>query len=428
MYLSLRTRPSAVGAAPQVSRRIAPTVIALGVVSMVTDIASESVNSVLPNYLILVVGLSPQAFGLVNGLYNGVSALVRIAAGWTADRTDHPKWVALLGYLISALSKIALLSAQTFGMFSTIATVDQIGKGIRTAPRDSMIAASSTPATLGRSFGVHRTLDTFGAFLGPLLAFWILTVVPNGFHSVFVAATAFAIIGVATLLLVVPDVRPRRRGARPPADDVVTEPPPRVSLRLLANPHMARLVTAAGVLGLLGIGEVYVFLELQSRDSLAFRYYPLLVVGMNLAYVLLALPLGWLADRVGKWRVFIGGYVALLIAYLAAGGPISGPVATYCCLLLLGAYYAATDGVLAAMAGNATDLAVRGSAIATAQTVLSAAAFFSSLGFAALWVGIGRAHALLLVAVLLACALPLAALLLRGVEPKAADVAAPEPA
>jgi MFS family permease len=141
-----------------------------------------------------------------------------------------------------------------------------------------------------------------------------------------------------------------------------------------------------------------------------------MVVGMNLAYILLAIPLGRLADRVGRWKVFIGGYCALVLAYVAAGGALSGTAITLLSLVLLGAYYAATDGVLAAMAGRAVQTSVRASGIATAQTVLAAASFFSSLGFALLWVGIGRGHALLVAAAVLAVVIPVAAVLLRGVD------------
>jgi MFS family permease len=411
MYVSLRNRPRHEPvAAPSTRRRVTSTVIALGVVSLVTDISTESVSAVLPNYLIIVLGLSPQAFGFVNGLYNGVSALVRIGGGWVADRSDRPKWVAFVGYGISAVGKVALLSAHSFAAFSAIASSDQVGKGLRTAPRDSMIVASSSPGMLGRSFGVHRSLDTLGAFIGPLLAFWILFVVPGDFHSVFVAAAAFAVIGLATLLLLVPDVRPRKSAPCPA--QVKNEPRPAVSLKALATPDMIRISVAAALLGLLSVGEAYVFLELQDRDSLALTYYPLLVVGMNVSYLVLAIPFGRLADRIGRWPVFIGGYVALLAAYVGAGGPLSGAFATGVCLLMLGAYYAATDGVLAAMAGQATPVAVRSSAIATAQTMLAATAFVSSVLFAALWTAIGRADALVVFAAVLAAVIPVAALLL----------------
>jgi MFS family permease len=418
VYLSLRSAPAtATTQVAPVRRRVANTVIVLGLVSMVTDISTESVNAVLPNYLILIVGLSPQAFGVVNGLYNGVSAMVRLLGGWTADRFDHPKWVAFVGYGASAVSKLFLLSAHSFGAFSAIATTDQLGKGLRTAPRDSMIAASTHPDALGRAFGVHRALDTLGAFLGPLMAFVILDVVPNDFHSVFVASAAFAFMGLAALLLIVPDVRPgrTRQPGQPPVQPS-TAGRARVPLRQLMTPRMARLLAAAAVLGLLTIGEAYVFLELQDRDGLALKYFPLLVVGMNLAYLALAIPFGRLADRVGRWRVFVGGYVALLLAYLVSGGPAAGPVATCVCLVLLGAFYAATDGVLAAIAGRISPPRVRSSAIAAAQTTLALATAVSTLGFAMLWSAIGRTDALLIAGAALAMVLPAGALLLRGAD------------
>jgi MFS family permease len=431
VYISLRSAPAtATSQIAPVRHRVATTVIVLGIVSMVTDISTESVNAVLPNYLIIIVGLSPQAFGVVNGLYNGVSAVVRLLGGWTADRFDHPKSVAFIGYGASAVSKLFLLSAHSFGAFSAIATADQLGKGLRTAPRDSMIAASTPRDALGRAFGVHRSLDTLGALLGPLMAFVILDVVPNDFHSVFVASAAFAFMGLAALLLIVPDIRPGRTG-----QSVAPGQPPvprrsagrtRVPLRQLMTPQMAQLLAAAAMLGLLSIGETYVFLELQDRDGLALKYFPLLVVGMNLAYLALAIPLGRLADRVGRWRVFVGGYAALLLAYLGSGGPVAGPVTTCSCLVLLGAFYAATDGVLAAMAGRMSPPRVRSSAIAAAQTTLALATAFSALGFAVLWSAIGRTDALLIAAAGLAIVLPGAALLLRGADRSRREAFEPE--
>src|SRR5665648_262295 len=126
------------------------------------------------------------------------------------DRGDHPKWVAVVGYGLSALTRVGLLVATGFAAVTALVAVDRVGKGIRTAPRDAMITASSSPRTLGRSFGVHRTLDTVGASVGPLLAFVVLWAVPDGYHTVFVVSFGFAVIGLVVLALLVPDVRPRR--------------------------------------------------------------------------------------------------------------------------------------------------------------------------------------------------------------------------
>ncbi len=440
MYLTERSGPvqtpvPAAEAAGDGGRRrpVAGTVLLLGVVSMVTDISSESVSAVLPLYLTAVLGLTPLAYGFIDGLYQGVSALVRILGGWLADRGDHPKWVAFGGYALSAVSRLALIPAHGIAAVTTVVTVDRLGKGLRTGPRDALITTASRPESLGRSFGVHRALDTTGALIGPLLAFAILWAVPGDYTSVFVVSFAAAMVGLAVLFLFVPDLRPRRIGRRHDgpatatadaadtgnaghAGDTASQVLPRPSLRMLANRRFGRLVTAAGLLGVLTIGDGFVYLTLFDTDGFAATYFPLLYVGTNFAYLALAVPLGRLSDRIGRARVFVSGHVALLAAYACAAGVLSGTQATVACLLLLGVYYAATDGVLAAMTGHLVQPSVRASGIATTQTVVAGARFIASLGFGLLWTLAGLHTALLVVVCGLAVAIPVAGLLLRGVQ------------
>ncbi|MDQ2838543.1 MAG: MFS transporter [Actinomycetota bacterium] len=429
MYLTERPTLARKGK-PGVKQRVAGTVILMGIVSMFTDISSESVNAILPLYLTAVVGLGPLAYGFIDGIYQGVSALVRILGGWLADRGDHPKWIAFFGYALSAVTRIALIPAASFATISTVITIDRLGKGVRTAPRDAVITASSPPDSLGRAFGVHRALDTLGAVIGPLLAFAILQAVSGqsrtaeDFRPIFVISFAAAVIGLAILLLVVPDVRPRRQAAArtasaEPSATVVAEvlkdsasASSRPSLKLLADRRFALLITAAGILGILTVGDGFVYLALQRRDNLAIDYFPLLYVGTNLAYFVMAVPFGRIADRVGRSKMFLAGHVVLPVAYLLAGGPISGPVVVMICLLLLGTYYAATDGQLAALAGRIVDPAARTSGIATAQTVQAVARFVSSLAFGLSWTLFGARTALYLVAAVLAVVVAIAWVLL----------------
>lgn len=414
MYMTERPRrvaePRPEASATRRGRRVGRTVILLGLVSLLTDVSSEAVSAVLPLYLTAVLGLSPLAFGFIDGLYHGVSALVRIAGGWLADRADRPKWVASLGYGLSALSKIALVAAQGLGAVTAVVTADRLGKGLRTAPRDALIAASSPQASLGRAFGVHRALDTTGAAIGPLLAFAILWFVPGDYRAVFIASLAAAVMGLAILLLLVPDLRPRREAG---AGAAPLNPP---SLRLLAERRFGRLVLAAGVLSVLTISDGFLYLALQQRDDLAAAWFPLLFVGTNLVYLALAVPLGRLSDRLGRAPVMVGGHLLLVAAYLCAAGPVGGLAATLTCLFFLGAFYAATDGVLAALASTLVRTEVRASGIATVQTVVATARFASSLGFGLLWVWLGRGSAVYAVAAALALAVPCAWWLLRGVE------------
>lgn len=400
MYISLRDRPKASATAPRRRGRVTSTVVTLGVVSMLTDISSESVAAVLPLYLTSAMGLSLIAYGFVDGLFQGASALVRIGGGWAADRTDRPKWIAFAGYLLSALSRGWLIAAQGVGAVAALVTIDRIGKGIRTAPRDALIVASSDPDDLGRSFGVHRTLDTVGAALGPLLAFVILAVIPGGYTSVFVLSLGCAIIGVTILGLLVPDRRPRRERAAPGA-----RPEP-LRWRHIADPRLRVLLVVMAILSLLTIGDGFLYLSLQDRGDFAAHWFPLLFVGTNVVYIALATPFGRLADRFGRIRVLILGYVGLLGAYVLALVPAEGILPALGCLALLGAFYAATDGVLAAVAGSLVDPSVRASAIGAAQAVVATCRMLASIAFGALWYAVGRAESLLVVTVLLAVCLP----------------------
>lgn len=400
MYLSLSDRPDR-AVAPSARRPRIPRVVwLLGLVSLFTDISSEAVTAILPLYLTAVLGLSVIAYGVVDGLYQGVSAIVRIAGGWAADRSDHPKWVAFLGYGLSCLTRFGLLFATGLGAITAVVTADRIGKGIRTAPRDAMISASVPTSDLARAFGVHRTLDTIGAVLGPLVAFAILQVIPDGYTTVMVASLAFAIIGVALIGLLVPDARPRRDAK------VAVVAPFRWSD--VADPRLVRLLVVVGVLGILTVGDGFLYLALLERSGFANEWFPMFYVGTNIAFLLLAVPAGRLADRVGRARVLVLGHVALLGAYVCGATPGSGWLAPVASLLLLGAFYAATDGVIAAVAGRLVPTGVRASGIATAQTVVALSRLLSSLCFGVLWFAMGPQSALVLVGVLLAIAIPIA--------------------
>jgi len=414
VYISLTNTPDEAEpdrqSAPRGARTVSSTVVTLGIVSLLTDISSESVAAILPLYITGVLGLSTIAFGVLDGLYQGVSAIVRIAGGYASDRLDQPKWVAFTGYALAAVARVGLLFASGFAAITAVVTADRIGKGIRTAPRDALITASSEPGSLGRAFGVHRMLDNIGAALGPLIAFVILLVVPEGFHIVFTASLAFALIGVLVLGLVVPNVR-----TRPAPGAVVRRHTrrPRFDWRRIWSGRMRRVLAAAGILGVLTIGDGFVYLVLQARSDFAAQWFPLLYVGTNVAFLAFAVPLGKLADRVGRGRVFVGGHLALLGAYVVAALAVEDLVATVMCLVFLGAFYAATDGVLAALAAEATTPQTRATGIAAAQTVVALSRFVSAAGFGVLWFAVGREPAMIVVAVLLAVAVPVAALVLR---------------
>lgn len=395
----LREPPAAVpGTSPGRRAALAPTVLALGTVSLVTDISSEMVTAVLPLYLVAGLGLSPLGFGLLDGLYNGVSALVRLAGGHLGDRLGRHKALAGAGYALSALCKPLLLLAHTLPAIGAVLALDRTGKGLRTAPRDALISLAAAPEERGRAFGVHRAMDTAGALIGPILAFLILRGAADGYDAVFTVSACVAALGVLVLVLFVPG----RRTA--PAADARPPVSLRASVGLLRRPGLRRISLCALLLGLCTVSDGFLFLLLQRSTGIADRWFALLPLGTAAAFFLLALPLGRLADRIGSRRVFLGGHLALLLAYglLAAGG--HHPALPYAVLLLHGGFYAATDGVLMAAAAAAVPEEHRGAGLALVQTGQALARFAASLGFGAAWAVWGAGPAITGAAVLLAAA------------------------
>ncbi|MFH8404125.1 MFS transporter [Streptomyces sp. NPDC018019] len=393
--------------------RVAGPVLALGTVSLVTDISSEMVTAVLPLYFVLQLGLSPLQFGFLDGLYNGVTALVRLLGGHAADRGGRHKLVAGTGYALSALSRLGLLLAGggTAGIGAAIAA-DRIGKGVRTAPRDALISLSSPPDTLGRAFGVHRAMDTTGALLGPLAAFALLWATADAYDAVFVVSFCVGLLGVLLLVAFVPG-----RAAPGP----VAAPGPRVPLRSritepLRDAAFRRIMLAAALLGAATIGDSFVYLLLQRQLDFAVRWFPLLPLGTAAVYLLLAVPAGRLGDRIGRRVPFLLGHAALLAAYVLLLAVGDGTVLLVGVLVLLGVFYAATDGVLMALAGPVLPAARRASGMALLQTGQALTRLLAAAGFGAAWTLWDSRAALVTAVVVLAAALAGAAALLPRTE------------
>jgi MFS family permease len=390
--------------------RVSRTVLLLGLTSLFTDISSEMVATILPLYVVFGLGLTPLQFGIVDGLYQGASALVRIASGFVADRRRQYKEVATAGYALSAACKLGLLVAGgTWGALAGVILVDRTGKGIRTAPRDALISLSSPRDALGTAFGVHRALDTAGAMVGPLLAFGLLTVLPGAYDALFIVSFCLAVIGVGVIGLFVGNHPEGHASA--PADRAVAL---RDAAGLLSVPPFRRLVLAGTALGLATLSDGFLYLGLQHRLRFSIGYLPLLYVATALVFMALAVPVGRLADRAGRTRVFVGGYGLLLLGYSSLLLPTIGPLAVAGYIVLFGAYYAATDGVLMALTSATVPAAVRTSGLAVITTATSLARLLAAIAFGALWTWRGMEAAVLAFSVALAAALALAALALRG--------------
>ncbi|MGY0231666.1 MFS transporter [Longispora urticae] len=394
MYLATsRSAPPTTpgGAGPA---RVSGTVMGLGLVSFFTDASSELVAAFLPVYLLYGLGIGYLQFGVLDGLYTGATAVLRLAGGHLADRTARPRAVALFGYGLSAVTKLGfpLVGGSVAGIGGLLAA-DRAGKGIRTAPRDAMITAASPRAALGRAFGVHRALDTAGALLGPLLAFALLAGVGSAYDAVFGTSFCLALIGVLILFFFVRVEPPAPVLTSSPAPVLTSSPAPAVarprvtlrgSLALLRNAALRRVAGCALLLGLATAGDAFLFVTLAERSGIGGNALSLMPLGTAATFLLAAIPVGRLADRLGRWRVFLAGQVLLVAGYALLAGPLTGWALLPVVLLLHGLYYAATDGVLMAHVGALLPPELRSTGLALVQTGQALARMAAAVTFGAL--------------------------------------------
>jgi MFS family permease len=368
---------------------VSRNVLLLGLTSLFTDVSSEMMTAVLPLYFVLELKMTPLQFGVIDGLYQGVGALVRVGSGFVSDAGQRHKQVAVIGYGLSAACRAGLLVVgPAWSNLVAVLMLDRIGKGIRTAPRDALITLSSNRERLGEAFGAHRALDTIGAMLGPVVAFGILGLVPGAYNATFVVSLAFAIIGVAIITLFVQNqvahtVIADRRSTWDRVRTVAGHRP------------LRRLLTAGAVLGALTATDALIYLLVQRQGAVPSSVFPLLFFGTASAYLLLAWPVGRLADRIGRHRLFLSGHLPIVLIYgLLVGRPTLSGTDVVVVVFLLGVYYAATDGVLAALAGGVLPREHTSTGQALVSTTWAVARLSAAAAFGAVWTYAGPSAAL----------------------------------
>ncbi len=375
------------------------TVIALGLTSFFTDISSEMVAAVIPLFLTVQLGFSPAAFGLFQGVYELANASLRVVGGFVSDRTGRPKETAAAGYGISTLTRGGLVGSALIGLPAVpFLLLDRLGKGLRTGPRDAMISLATPPAAWGTAFGIHRSLDAAGALLGPVLAFSVLLIAPGSFDSIFVVSLCFGLIGFGVIATRVRNPTLMTTARSPSVRTVLTDH--------LSNRAFRRIALLGAGFGVFTIGDAFVYLviwdssqrQLQlGGDAFGIEWFPLLFVGTALAYLASATPLGRLADRWGRARVWVGGQGLLVATY---GVLLTQPTAAFeilGVLVLLGLYYGATDGVLPALAAGVIRDELRSGGLALLATVVALARMLSAIGFGLIWDRVGADGALVVV-------------------------------
>ncbi|MBG9388270.1 MFS transporter [Caenimonas aquaedulcis] len=355
--------------------RIPAGVWVLGLVSMLMDISSEMIHSLLPVFMMTGLGASATAVGLVEGLGEATALIVKIFSGTLSDYLGKRKGLAVLGYGMGAASKPLFAMANSLGVVVCARFIDRVGKGIRGAPRDALVA-DITPAHLrGAAFGLRQSLDTVGAFAGPLVAVGLMLLWSNDFHRVFWVAV---IPGALAVLLLCFGLR---EPARPPAQQRVN-PLRRESMKRL--PAAFWWIVAIGAAFTLSrFSEAFLVLRAQGT-GFPIALVPLVLVAMNLVYAASAYPFGKLADRVDHLRLLAIGVAVLLAAdvVLALAAHWSVVMAG---VVLWGLHMGMTQGLLAAMVADAAPAELRGTAFGLFNLVSGVAMLAASVLAGVLW-------------------------------------------
>lgn len=412
MYVSVKDAPVRLEGVLSL-KGVSATVLTLGWVSLITDVSSEMVAAVLPLFVMFELGLSPVAYGTIDAVYQGGSTVARVAGGYLGD-VRAPKWVAAAGYAVSAACKLLLVFASSFGALFAVVWLDRCGKGLRTAPRDAMIAQASHPDMLGRAFGLHRTMDTLGALLGPLVAWLLLLLAEDDFVLIFLVSFCLAIAATVLIGFLDPDTAPQP----PPIEAAAAPNFDRAAVKAALTDHRyLALAIACAALSLSTVSDGFLYLILLRAENGATAQFPLFSAATNIGYLVFALPVGNIADQLGRPRVFLMGYTSLLAAYLACG-LLGGMPAVALGLLFLGLHYATTDGMLPAIAAPLLPQHLRATGLAVLQSVTAVGKAAGAALFGVALAFVGPRAALSLFAAALGVAILGVAALLRLVHPQ----------
>ena len=354
---------------------------ALGFVSLLMDVSSELIHSLLPLFMVTVLGTSMLAVGLMEGLAEATALIVRVFSGAISDWVGRRKPLAVLGYGLGAASKPLFALASSTGVVLAARLIDRVGKGIRGAPRDALIADIAPREIHGAAFGLRQSLDTVGAFLGPLLAIGLMLLWANDFRAVFWVAVVPGVLAVAVLVFGVrepPAPARQRRGF----------PIRRENLRRLGGAYWW-VVVLGGVFTLARFSEAFLVLRAQ-QGGLALALAPLVLVAMNVVYSLGAYPFGRLADRVSRQSLLAWGLVVLIAADVLLAVAGSG-VLLWAGIALWGLHMAMTQGLLAAMVAGAAPPDLRGTAFGFFNLASGVALLAASVLAGWLWDALGPA-------------------------------------
>ena len=357
------------------TQKIPRGIWALGFVSLLMDISSEMIHSLLPLFMVRVLGASALTVGLIEGIAEATALIVKVFSGVISDYLGKRKALAVLGYAMGALSKPLFALAPTMGWVLTARFVDRIGKGIRGAPRDALIADIAPPAVRGAAFGLRQSLDTVGAFLGPLLAVGLMLLWANDFRAVFWVAMVPGALAVVLLIF----------GVQEPAQHVGERkgnPIGREKLLRLGGTYWW-VVAVGAVFTLARFSEAFLVLRAQ-QGGFTVAWVPLVMVAMNMVYAASAYPFGKLSDCVSHRALLAWGLMVLIVADLVLA---SDPHWTRVLLgvALWGVHMGMTQGLLATMVADTAPADLRGTAFGFFNLVSGLSMLVASVLAGYLW-------------------------------------------
>jgi MFS family permease len=359
--------------------KIPAGVWALGFVSMLMDISSEMIHSLLPLFMVGVLGASALTVGLIEGMAEATALIVKVFSGALSDYLGKRKGLALFGYALGALTKPLFAMAPTMGIVLTARLLDRVGKGIRGAPRDALVADISPAEIRGAAFGLRQSLDTVGAFLGPLLAVGLMLLWANDFRAVFWVAVIPGLLAVAVLLFGVREPE-RHQGEKK------VNPIRRENIKRL-NASYWWVVGVGAVFTLARFSEAFLVLRAQ-QGGIPLALVPLVMVAMNLVYAGAAYPFGQLSDRMNHKTLLAWGLVVLIAAdlVLATNDHWTTVLAG---VALWGLHMGITQGLLATMVADTAPANLRGTAFGVFNLVSGVAMLIASTVAGLLWDQLG---------------------------------------
>lgn len=352
----------------------------LGFVSMLMDISSEMIHALLPVYMVTVLGTSTLAVGIIEGIAEATAAITKIFSGALSDRIGKRKGLAVLGYGMAAFTKPIFPLAPSLSWLIAARFIDRVGKGVRGAPRDALVADLAPPELRGASFGLRQSLDTIGAFVGPLLVILLMLWTANNFQAVFWAAVipAFLAFGLIAVAVKEPE--------RPAELRTVKSPLSRAELALLGIEYWW-VVCIATVFTLARFSEAFLILKAQ-LVGLPIAMVPAVMVLMNFVYSIAAYPAGVLSDRMDRHSILLAGLALLIVAdiVLALSSGITGVAVG---VILWGLHMGLTQGLMAALVADTAPAELRGTAYGMFNLMTGIALLAASVIAGGLWDAIG---------------------------------------